>query len=214
MKNRCVFGIGFFLNLSVFCFASPATAALDQYLQEQKAVVTEGHISVEDCGKEEFFTELLHKESWVKTVGEIGFNAGHSSVTFLAGNPACQVVSFDIMVHPYAKIGKRFIDASYPSRHILVEGDSLKSVPAFFRAHPSVRFDLIFIDGGHDFSTAYGDLVNMRRLATSETLVVVDDINYPSVASAWDRCVARGIIRETQRIAKGGRVWVLGRYVK
>ena len=214
MKNLCVLGIGIFINVSVFCFGSPATLALDQYLQEQKAVVTEGHISVDDCGKEEFFTDLLHRESWVKTISEIGFNAGHSSVTFLDGNPTCTVVSFDIMVHPYAKIGKRFVDASYPNRHTLVEGDSLKSVPAFYQAHPSMRFDLIFIDGGHDFSTAYGDLVNMRRLATSETLVVVDDINYLSVAAAWDRCVARGIVREVQRASKGNRVWVVGRYAR
>jgi predicted O-methyltransferase YrrM len=214
MRREWTVGTAIFLTLNIFCFGSPATAALDQYLREQKTYVTEGHISVDGCGKEGFFIDLLQKENWVRTVGEIGFNAGHSSVTFLAAHPTCKVFSFDIMVHPYAKIGKQFVDARYPSRHVLVEGNSLKSVPAFHRSNPSVQFDLIFIDGGHDYSTAYGDLLNMSRLATPKTLLVVDDINFSSVAAAWSQCIEEGVATEVQRITQGSRAWVVGRYVK
>jgi predicted O-methyltransferase YrrM len=214
MKKQYSFGSILLLGLNIVCFASPATVTLDRYLQEHKSVVTEGHISVPDCGKEEFFTALIQKESWIKTIGEIGFNAGHSSVTFLAANPACKVVSFDIMVHPYARIGKRFVDATYPNRHTLIEGDSLKLVPAFFLWNSSMRFDLIFIDGGHDYTTAYGDLLNMSRFATEQTLVIVDDLNYSSVAEAWNRSIEKGFIKETQRLSKGAREWAVGRYIK
>jgi predicted O-methyltransferase YrrM len=213
MKTPCVL-TAMFLTVNLVCFGNPATEALNQYLREQKASVSEGHISVENCGKEEFFTDLIQKNDWIHSIGEIGFNAGHSSVTFLAAKEDCTVVSFDIMVHAYARVGKNFVDAMYPKRHSLVEGDSLKTVPAFYQTHPTMRFDLIFIDGGHDFTCAYGDLLNMRRLAKPQALVVMDDMNYASVAAAWDQCIKEGIITETQRISKDFRVWTVARYNK
>jgi len=53
------------------------------------------------------------------------------------------------------------------------------------KKNSKVRLDLIFVDGNHSFRWAYNDIKNMRKLAHSKTLLVVDDINEPSVSKAW-----------------------------
>jgi hypothetical protein len=44
------------------------------------------------------------------------------------------------------------------------------------RQNPDLRFDLVFIDGGHDYETARADVVNLRSLCKPETAVVMDDL--------------------------------------
>ena len=50
------------------------------------------------------------KDPNIINILEIGFNAGHSAVTFLSVNKKVIVTSFDIGIHDYIKIGKKFID--------------------------------------------------------------------------------------------------------
>ena len=64
----------------------------------------------------------------------------------------------------------------YPSRHTLILGDSIKTIPIFTTNNPNKTFDLIFIDGGHAYETALADLLNCKTLAHSETIIIVDDI--------------------------------------
>jgi predicted O-methyltransferase YrrM len=101
---------------------------------------------------------------------EIGFNSGHSSDFFLK-NFDCFVVSFDLNEHSYVKYAKIYIDTVYPNRHTLITGDSTKTIPQFHHS----KFDIIFIDGGHDYLTAKRDLENCKRLAGPETIVIMDD---------------------------------------
>lgn len=107
-----------------------------------------------------------------KRIMEIGFNAGHSAECFLKWNPNVHVVSFDIGRHNYVQKGKEYIDAIYPGRHTLIIGDSTKTVLEY---KPDVPFDVIFIDGGHDYPIAQADLENCKRLAHANTFVVMDD---------------------------------------
>jgi predicted O-methyltransferase YrrM len=202
-----------FLTQSIPCAGEAPSITLDQYLRQMGAVVTEGHICSENSGKVEFFTKLLQSSPSIANIGEIGFNAGHSSDIFLSATPKIKVVSFDIVSHTYARIGKQYIDSKYPGRHLLIEGNSLISVPDFSKKNPRVCFDLIFIDGGHDFNTAYSDIINMRKLASLNTIVVVDDINYPDVAAAWEKCVREGYAKEIQRFEGKNRIWAMGKYM-
>jgi hypothetical protein len=39
-----------------------------------------------------------------------------------------------------------------------------------------LKYNYIFIDGGHDYHTAKADLVNCRSLADKKTIVIMDDI--------------------------------------
>lgn len=128
-------------------------------------------------------------------VGEVGFNTGHSASAFLQSSPDLHVTSFDIGEHDYIGQAKEHVDARYPGRHHLVIGDSGKTLPEY-EGEP---FDLLFIDGGHAYATAYRDIVNGRRVTSEGAIVVVDDlVPYrrsgfgPSLA--WTRAVAAGLI--------------------
>lgn len=120
-------------------------------------------------------TEFVKHEG-VRTVLEIGFNAGHSSEIFLSGNPDCTVVSFDLGCQDIVEVGKRFIDMEYPGRHTLILGDSTVTVPKYISENPERTFDLIFIDGGHEYDVAIADIKNCHALSHPSTILIVDDV--------------------------------------
>lgn len=111
-------------------------------------------------------------------VMEIGFNAGHSAEVFLQNNPTLTLTSFDLGNHMYVPIAKEYIDTTYPNRHNLILGDSTVTVPQYINDNPDKTFDLIFIDGGHDYRIANADLENCKRLAHKDTIVILDDTMY------------------------------------
>ncbi|MDB5186475.1 MAG: hypothetical protein JWL85_998, partial [Candidatus Saccharibacteria bacterium] len=112
----------------------------------------------------------LASDPRIKMIGEIGFNAGISSYTFLEANPDAAVYSFDLGEYAYVAPAKEYIDRIFPGRHTLILGNSVNTVPEFRKTNPRLMFDLIFIDGGHDYEIVMADLLNMREFATKETL--------------------------------------------
>lgn len=109
---------------------------------------------------------------------EIGFNAGHSAITFLSASKKVNVVSFDIGIHNYLMIGKKFIDRKFPNRHRLIIGNSLETIPQFYKDNPHFKFDLLFIDGNHEYEFAINDLLNCKLLAHKKSVVILDDTTY------------------------------------
>jgi predicted O-methyltransferase YrrM len=156
----------------------------------------------------EWFHRCLREHTYrPKTILEIGFNAGHSAEVFLHYSDDTHVTSFDLGEHAYVDCGKKYIDATFPNRHELILGDSRETIPAFSLANPDRKFDLIFIDGGHDFETAFADISNCRSLAHAETLVILDDtMYYPDgrpadcgPTNAWIRAISLGLIQEVEK---------------
>lgn len=160
----------------------------------------------------------------VKEIMEIGFNAGHSAETFLSSNPHANLTSFDLGEVNAMKYGKEYIDATYPGRHTLIVGDSTVTVPQYKANNPNKCFDLIFIDGGHEYAIAKSDFIHSSGLAHSETIVIVDDVVYvpgwdvdytlgPTLA--WTEATKYGEIQELGRLAyKRGFGLVWGKYLK
>lgn len=161
--------------------------------------------------------ELVAVAPTPKTIMEIGFNAGHSALLFLANTPPeTKVVSFDLGEYAYVFAAKRYIDSVFPGRHTLVTGDSTFTIPNYEEqvAHrmndpataPPTRFDLIFIDGGHQDDIPLKDILHSQRLARSpSTIVAVDDIcrvqarhaHYTvEPTKAWEQMVDAGFIHE------------------
>lgn len=168
------------------------------------------------------------KRTGARLVGEIGFNAGFSSYTFLSAHSGTRLVSFDLGIHPSTKAAKRLIDKRFPTRHTLIYGDSRKTVPEFKSRNRALYFDLVFIDGGHEYEVAKADIVNMKPLCTEETLVVMDDLTPwlrwgAGPTRAWTEAIREGIIRQDELFKDGRpadgiqppgkRSWALGRYV-
>lgn len=155
---------------------------------------------------------------------EIGFNAGHSAYCFLNSNPTATLVSFDIGQHDYLLHGKEFIDIKFPNRHTLNLGDSKTSLPLYINQtkNEGKKFDVIFIDGGHDQATVESDIRLCKFLAHKDTIVILDDTDYSQNApdytfyptKTWEHYVKNNLIKELGRSQySSGRGMSWGKYV-
>jgi predicted O-methyltransferase YrrM len=185
---------------------------------------TEGSSSPEQL----LYLASVVKRTGARLVGEIGLNAGFSSCAFLGADPETRVVSFDLDKHASTKAAKRLIDKRFPTRHTVIYGDSRKTVPEFKSRNPALHFDLVLIDGGHQYEVAKADIMNMKPLCTEKTVVVMDDLAPwhrwgTGPTRAWAEAIREGIIRQDGLFKDGKpvdvieppgkRSWALGRYV-
>lgn len=188
-----------------------------------------GHLPTEGSSSEEqqdYLRSVVERSS-ARLVGEIGFNAGFSSLAFLGASPGVKVVSFDIGCHEVVNHAKEFVDAQFPNRHELILGDSALTVPEYRVQHPDTFFDIVFIDGGHEYEQARDDLLNMRALSRPGTCVVLDDLTPwfwwgEGPTRAWIEAISQGMIspvemyKDGQPVSEieppGERSWALGHY--
>jgi len=197
-------------------------SGLSNYFKKQNIKITEGYtqLNLNQCKE---ICNLLNKNT--KLIMEIGFNAGHSSEIFLQNSNA-YVYSFDIGTHysDYLKYGKIYINSIYPNRHTLVFGDSKESVPRFANNNNDKIFDLIFIDGGHDYETALADLINCKQMANENTILIMDDVIQENInlatgwtegpTKAWKYCKDNNIITEIQTFEwEKGHGMTVGKYL-
>jgi predicted O-methyltransferase YrrM len=138
-----------------------------------------------------FFLNLLARESSIRTILEIGFNAGLLATAFLSARPDITVISVDIGSHDYVLKAKEWIDKEFPNRHMLLIGDSTKVLPQLMEQFPAYRPDLIFVDGGHEEPVPRLDIDNAIKLARPDTFILDDDVVpwMNDIMSALDRCV-------------------------
>ncbi len=176
---------------------------LEEYLNSSKCHIVEGY-SQQVPEQVNRLKELI-KGDKIKNVMEIGFNAGHSAELFLSNNPNIHLTSFDIGTYDYVKIGKEYIDRVYPNRHTLILGDSRISIPKYIEENVNKNFDLIFIDGGHDYKVAKADIINCKKLAHKDSIVIMDDIVQSGLKSwnfgpnrAWGEEVKHNSIIESK----------------
>ena len=118
-------------------------------------IPTEGYMLKSQA---QFFHQMMLHEPWVRDVLEVGFNGGHSSWIFLSSRPDVKVTSFDLGEHGYVQMTKSIVDGLAPGRHELILGDSRDTIPEFVENNVGRQFDLIYIDGGHDFDVAQADI--------------------------------------------------------
>lgn len=158
----------------------------------------------------------------IKRVLEIGFNTGFSSEIFLEANPDCSVLSFDLGEWKYTMAGKNYIDYKFPNRHTLIIGDSTVTVPKYINDNQNNKFDLIFIDGGHQYEIAKQDMANCYKLAKDATVLIVDDTMFVKEGIApwmegptkvWTESLESGLIeQEMNRNYKWGKGMSWGKY--
>ena len=186
--------------------------SLDEYIQKKGSFQIEGHVCLGGTTQPKYFEDLLLKNPQILLVGEVGFNAGHSSEIFLKARSDISVISFDIMTHPYVIYGKQYIDLKYPDRHLLIPGNSLVSLPNFYQKHKDLKFDLIFIDGGHSYDAVLNDIINCRIFAHSKTILVIDDMSFTQIAKVWKKCVSDGIITHGNLLQSKHKKWIECKY--
>lgn len=205
--------------------ASDILSQLERHLVSKGYTRYEGHSG--EYPRQQETLRALARAPGVSNIMEIGFNCGHSAATLLDANPEARVTSFDLGWHTYVSVGKEFIDARFPNRHTLVLGDSMVTVPEFSKSHADgFCFDLILVDGGHEYHIAKADVLNCRRLAKKDTILVVDDVVFTpgweegwthGPTRVWKEMVESGEIVETHRDElfnpnMKGRGFTVGRY--
>lgn len=117
------------------------------------------------------------------TFCEIGFNVGHSAVTFLtaamvAGAAVSHYVIFDMVAHRSVLNGLQLVKGSFPSTSFhLNRGKSSETLPAYTTTIGHKTCDLLHIDGDHLGQTPATDWQNVQPLARldARTFIIFDD---------------------------------------
>jgi len=147
------------------------------------------------------FVSWLARELQPKTYLEVGVRRGFSMAMVAARSPEAEIYGLDLWVPIYADApnpGPRFVQSEmrkigYNKTVHLINGDSHRTLPAFFRdERASTRdrlklrwnaktrpasFELILIDGDHTLLGAYQDLLDTMPHCTIGGAVVFDDIS-------------------------------------
>ena len=101
---------------------------------------------------------------------EIGFNAGHSALIMLLGNPDARITIIDTCQHPYTEACFGYLDSRFPGRLRLIKGDSTRVIEEL----KGEKFDLIHYDGGKE-KTIREDLLNSVNLVEEDHVLIIDD---------------------------------------
>jgi hypothetical protein len=122
----------------------------------------------------------------------VGFNAGSSALVWLTAG-AQRVISFELGQYPYSSTAAGWLQERFPGRLEIILGDSLQTLPSFHAMRPGEKCDLMYVDGGHSYEHAEGDLTHYRPLARGqESVVLVDDTNMEPVSRAWGELLRAG----------------------
>lgn len=92
------------------------------------------------------------------------------------------------------KIAVNFINETFPGRFHAVSGTSDVTIPKFLKENPGYKCDLIFIDGCHELHPMLTDIRNFKELATSETIVLLDDFENVQVRRAIEQAVKDNLL--------------------
>ena len=164
------------------------------------------------------FLNIINRTQFIRTVCEVGFNAGHSSLAWLTGNRNTHVYSFDANFHKYSPLMAKYINKTFPGRFNIIWGDSKKTIPAFTKKHPGFTCDLIWIDGGHDYPEIKADLRNLRALANKKRhyLLIADHPTRHGISGAWKEELDAAQVEEFNKCfcpRHKTRGFTLGRYI-
>lgn len=197
--------------------------ALDLYLRDHGFPMTangrdgnytnEGYMTKE---QEQQFTEHLRRYS-ITSIMEIGLNGGHSAYHFIQQcKNLKKFVSFDLGLYPETKCAVQFFRETYGDMFEFFGGPSQRSVPEYLIKNPSQTFDLIYIDGSHEYEECYLDIINCKQLAHQNTIVWLDDCTFEGPTRAIKELVEAGFIALDGGYLSdgkcGGRSWLQFRY--
>jgi hypothetical protein len=106
-------------------------------------------------------------------------------------------VAVDICRHKYVEKAAEYLQAKFPRRFHCLRGDPRDVLPRRALERPKHRFDAIHVDGGHSEPVAFADVSNSLRLARSDALFVLDDMQAPWLARIFQECLLLGHFRPT-----------------
>lgn len=122
----------------------------------------------------------------IKSIMEIGFNSGFSTLLMLFSNPNIKIKCFDLGEHKYTLPCYEKIKETFGERINLIIGDSTKTLQNI-----NETFDLIHIDGGHSTEVAESDIINSYRLSEKGTILIMDDYDFGHLHNLWNEYIEK-----------------------
>jgi len=162
-------------------------------------VYTEGNIASSEKAMAMYYN--VARGPTVKTICEVGFNAGHSAALFLNANPQAKVIAFDIGQFPYTVGNLALMKDLFGDRFEYVLGPSETAVPEFHKRRPDVKCDIISVDGDHSTEGTFADLANFKPLASCRNWVLMDDAGWNSTNLAWQKAKDEGFLTQIECFA-------------
>jgi predicted O-methyltransferase YrrM len=164
--------------------------------------------------QQQFLIDFLKEHSDIKEVMETGFHVGLSAATMMTARDDISVTSFDIFWFDYTRRAKLLLDIYFPTRNLLIAGNSVCSLQTFFKRFPAYRPDLVFIDGGHERPIPFLDIYFILQHVTEGTWIIVDDYceehGSGGVIEAVDEFVKEGYIKNVSIYKAQDRGWIVG----
>lgn len=122
----------------------------------------------------------------IKSVMEIGFNAGFSTLLMLLTNSNMRINCFDLGEHKYTIPCYEKLKETFGERINIIIGDSTKTL-----LNVTDMYDLIHIDGGHTTEVAESDIINSYRLSKKGTILIMDDYDFGNLHYLWDNYIIK-----------------------
>jgi predicted O-methyltransferase YrrM len=156
--------------------------------------------------------DFLQQHPEIKYIAETGFNIGMSSASMVSVRPDIKVYSFDLAEYDYVLKQKKIIDNLFPNQHILMIGDSTKTIPQLLEVIKEPIFDFVFIDGGHIAPVPESDIRNLLKLLKSGCYMCVDDYNliygYQGVIQAVNDIIEEKLVEKLDIYETEDRSWI------
>jgi hypothetical protein len=152
----------------------------------------------------------------VRTVCEIGMNAGHSATAMLEGLQTT-LVEFDLFTLPYSNDVLNALKHRYPGRVHAFAGPSAQQVPRYASTYRHERrlplCDVWFVDGDHHFGAKW-DMIAALNVSRDGAVIVADDCSpkHPLVQQSWARLINLGLIHGSWNWTGTMKGWCVGRY--
>lgn len=141
-------------------------------------------------------SDLLKPASYL----EIGVRRGRSVCAVASKAPACDFYMFDMWVANYAGMdnpGPGLVSSeldkfSHRGKRVFTDGDSHKTLKAFFAQNGQLAFDMITVDGDHTYAGAVEDLCDVLPRLKVGGAIVFDDLCHPKhlyLQEVWRKLV-------------------------
>jgi len=128
-------------------------------------------------------------------VCETGYNAGHSAMLFLDALPGYKFYEFDAGDIPWSVPNAMMFNQMYGDRFEYIQGDGGQTIRQFITERPSIKCDVMFLDGRKGEGWRYDDILLFGKLKKSNTLVFGDEANTPE-------CMSGQVSRDHPRCAQ------------
>jgi len=144
----------------------------------------------------------ISKNLKIENYLEIGVRRGRSMTMMASQSPEANFYGFDMWIEDYCDspnpgpdfVKEELSKVGYRGKIEFINGDSKKTVPAFFKENKDLFFDAITVDGDHSIGGATIDLNNVISKLKIGGILVFDDISsqeHSYLGAVWDKQIKR-----------------------